>query len=200
MKIFKTTLLCLVVVWLVAGLTLNAQDKKAQEAEMMKKWMAYSTPSEGHKFLKKLEGKFHVTSKMWMMPGAPMEKSEGKEVSTFMLDGRYLKGEFSTKMKGMIFHGFAITGFDNHKKVYETVWVDSMSTGMFVSRGKLDKTGKVLTQYAKTPCIMSGGTIQYRMVTKIVDDNTYMMLMYAKGGMYGEKEFLSMEGTYTKKK
>ena len=45
------------------------------------------------------------------------------------MGGRYLHGMFKGTAMGQPFEGASVSGYDNTKKKYFNVWVDSMSTG-----------------------------------------------------------------------
>jgi hypothetical protein len=124
-------------------------DKKtggAEQAEMMKKWQEYATPSAGHKPLESLVGEWNVEARYWMggQGDSPMS-SKGTAKVRWILGNRYLQEEFSGEMMQMPFQGMGITGYDNFKKKYVSTWIDSMGTGLFTSEGTADEGGKVLT-------------------------------------------------------
>ncbi|MGD2087236.1 MAG: DUF1579 domain-containing protein [Candidatus Aminicenantes bacterium] len=203
MKVIKNLSVGLLVLFFVSS-ALNVvvfaqQPQSEEEKEMMKKWMEYATPGENHKYLEYFVGTWETSAKMWMKPGAPPEVSKGVTKSKMMLGGRYLKSYLKGSMMGMPFEGIALTGYDNFKKKFVTIWFDSAGTGFYHASGSLDKTSKTRTETGLWDDIMTGGKSKVKMVTKIIDDNKYQFDMYGEDPKTG-KEFKSGEIIYTRKK
>ena len=145
---------------------LLAQDKPAKpgkdapkpdEAEMMKKWMAASTPGAGHKALDSQAGEWEITMRAWT-PGssdAPQE-TKGTATTKWILGGRFLQSDVTGVMMGMPMTGLGITGYDNFKKKYVTYWIDSLNTAMYTAEGTFDATGKTFTYHGKMDEPMTG--------------------------------------------
>jgi hypothetical protein len=74
--------------------------------------------------------------------------------------------------------------------------MDSMGTGIMVFEGTADAAGKTITQMARYDDPVRG-PMQWRSVTKTVDDNTVLFEMYSTGS--SGKEEKMMEITYTRK-
>ena len=113
-----------------------------------------------------------------------------------ILGGRFLQQEFTGEMMGSAFTGIGVTGYDNHTKKYVSTWIDSMGTAILFFEGTASADGKTITQESRYDDPVKGSMI-WRSVTKIVDDNTHLFEMYAtdKRG----KEEKMMEITYTRK-
>jgi len=158
---------------------------------MMAEMMKYAMPGEAHQWLKKAEGRWDATVKMWAGPGEP-QVSKGVSVHKMILGGRYLEQRFSGTFMEQPFEGYGLLGYDNKKKTYTSFWIDNSSTSMMTSSGTADETGKVVTMHASTDG-PDGKPMDMRQVTKIVDDNTHVFSMYGK---MGEQETLMMEITY----
>jgi hypothetical protein len=60
-----------------------------------------------------------------------------------ILGGRFLVEEVEGKMMGQGFKGMSITGYDNVRKEYQSIWMDSMSTGVTLSSGKENDKGEI---------------------------------------------------------
>jgi len=194
----KKLIIMIVVLVLFLAVNTIAKEKPTEEQAMMKKWMEYSTPGENHKGLEYFAGKWNAVSKMWMKPGEKPMESKGTSFSKMIMGGRYLKTYTSGNMMGMDFTGFSIEGYDNFKKKFVGYWIDSNGTGIFPFEGTLDASGKVRTVKATWDDIMTGGTHDVRMVTTIIDKDTYKFDMYMK--YPGAPEFKSMEMTYSRVK
>lgn len=197
MKSFKILMLSLLVL-AVLGSSMTFADKKQEEeqAKMMKAWMKYMTPGPEHKYLEKFVGEWEGETTVWMAPGAPPTKSKASSSAKMIMGGRYLLSKYKGAMGGMPFNGMSIVAYDNHLKKFVSTWCDSMSTGVFYSKG--ERKGNVRTEKAKWYDIVSGDKIMYRSVITLEGDNKYTMQMYMT--QKGQKEFKGMEMVLTKKK
>jgi len=108
-------------------------------AEMMKKWMEYATPGQPHKNLEPLAGKWEYTMKWWMDPQAEPDTCHGTSEHKLIFEGRYLQSSVVSPPKDDMgeFRGMCLMGYDNLKKEYESVWLDNMSSGLLIGRGKV---------------------------------------------------------------
>lgn len=167
------------------GSTVNAQTKdntKAQPAsqeEMMKRWQEAATPGEPHKALSTMIGSWETNASTWMAPDQPPMVSKGSSVNSSVLDGRFVKQEFSGDMMGMPMLGIGYTGYDNTKKEYVGVWIDNTSTAMYTLQGTLDKSGKVLTMLGTMDDPMTGErNKKVKYVTTFVDADNHAFEMH----------------------
>jgi hypothetical protein len=175
------------------------QPQSEEEQKMMKLWQKYAAPGENHKYLEYFVGDWEVNVKMWMNPGAEPEVSKGENTAKMILGGRFLKLYYKGTMMGMPFEGISITGYDNYKKEYVTMWLDNAGTGIYQTSGTLDKASKIRTETGLWDDFMTGGKSKVKWVTKIIDDNKYRFDMYGEDPKTG-KEFKSGQIIYTRKK
>ena len=190
------TILCVV----LTASTALAKDKKGEKSmdpqAMMEVWKKLATPSEPHKLFASLAGSWTTTTKEWMEPGKPSTESTGTAEMKMLLDGRFLYQEFNSQMMGQPFSGVGIDAYDNLRKRYVTVWLDTMSTGVFTMEGTASADGKTITlkgQHGET----GGGQMTHRAIWKLVDANTQTFEMYGAHG-HG-KEMKMLEIAYTRK-
>jgi hypothetical protein len=175
----------------------DTKDPKAQQDAMMEMMMKAAAPGPMHELLKPMAGNWKTTAKSWMQPGAEPQVSEGTCESTWILGNRYLQSTYKGDMGGMPFEGVGIMGYDNMKKEFVSTWMDNMGTGVAMSEGTADASGKVLTMKSMMGDPQTGKMVPYKFVTKVMDENTYTMtMMNLKGG----KEQTEMEITYTRMK
>lgn len=192
-----------VLLFIGPGLDLAGQEKSQmskEEQEMMKKWMDYSTPGANHKYLESFAGEWDALVKQWMKPGDPPISTKQEMKAKMLLGGRYLKYTVKGMMIDMPFEGMSITAYDNLEKKFISMWIDSMGTGIYMTEGTLDKTGKIRTETGLWNDITTGGKTKVKLVYKTVDNDNVFFEMYMSGGMYGDEEVKSMEITYTRKK
>ncbi|MCI0568331.1 MAG: DUF1579 domain-containing protein [Acidobacteria bacterium] len=169
---------------------------KAQMDEMMAAWEKMATPGPQHAELMKNAGSWNAVIKSWMSPGDPVV-TKGSANYKPILGGRFLMEEYKGIMMDKPFEGFGITGYDNTKKEYTNVWMDSMGTMMIFARGTMDASGKVLTMTSQWEDPVTGEVAAMRMVTTFVDASTKKFEMY---GTHGGQEAKEMEITYTRAK
>ena len=158
--------------------------------------MKASMPGPMHELMKPMAGNWKTTSKTWMEPGEP-KISEGTCESTWILGNRYLQSSYKGAMEGMPFEGVGIMGYDNVKKEFVSVWMDNMSTGVAMSDGMMDASGKVLTMNSMMADPQTGKMVPYKFVTTVKDNDMYTMTM---SSVMDGKERMDMEITYTRMK
>jgi len=186
----KTFLFIFVLAFISSGVNvLFSQD------DQMKKWMEYMTPGDVHKNMAKSAGTLKSHSKMWMAPGSEATETDGTVTGEMILGGRYLLMKHSSTVMGMPFEGMSLDGYDNATKMYNSVWVDNMGTGIMYMTGKMNETTKTIEYSGKMVDPMTGGMTDVRSTVKAKDDGSMYMEMF---GMDNGKEFKWMELTYTK--
>jgi hypothetical protein len=173
--------------------TEKKQEGKKDKA--MEVYQKLGTPGAPHKLLAGMAGSWSTRIKTWMGPDSPPMESRGTSEQKMLLGGRFLQQEFTSEMMGG-YSGIGFTGYDNHTKKYVSTWMDSMSTGIMVFEGTAGADGKTITQTSQFDDPVRG-PMQWRTVTRIVDDNTFLFEMY--GTVKRGKEEKMMEITYTRK-
>jgi hypothetical protein len=108
------------------------------------------------------------------------------------LGGFWLIGEFQGEFMGMPFKGRSIDGYDQLKKKYVSLWVDSFSSFPMVSEGNF--AGKVLTLTGEAPN-MEGKIVKYRTTSEVKDKDTMVMQMFE-----GDSKEPNMVITYKRRK
>lgn len=169
------------------------QGMDPKQAEMM---MQSMMPNENHKLLQQFVGEWDVKTKMWMAPGAPPEESTGTNVCKSEFEGRFVTGNFKGTVMGMPFEGRYVLGYNNNSKQNESVWFDSMSTGIWYSTGSASSDGKVFTMTG-TYVEPDGSKKATREVTTIKSPDMYVSEFFEKTGDAPENKM--MELTYTRK-
>ena len=165
-------------------------------AAMQEAWEKAATPGDQHKVLKKMVGKWNVTTKMWMDPKQPPMESTGTAEVKPILGDRFIQTNFSSTFQGKPFSGIGTEGYDNVKKKYVGTWIDSMSTGIMRSEGTADTNGNMKSEGVSTDP-MTGKESKMRIVgTWQGDDKLVEEFFEKKGG----KEVKGMEITYTRAK
>ncbi|MBI2870815.1 MAG: DUF1579 domain-containing protein [Candidatus Omnitrophica bacterium] len=185
------------------GLAQGEEVKTAQVPvptmeEAMRVAMEKGSPGEAHKALEPLVGNWSYTATMWMAPEAEPKTMSGTAAHSLIFGGRFLKQETHGAMEGFPpFEGLGFTGYDNMRKEYQTVWIDSMNTALITATGQYDAAAKKLTQSGDFSCPVTGETHhKFRDTWTIVDENqaTYESYSWTPDG----KEYKGMEIQYTR--
>lgn len=176
-------------------------DEKHSEKEMdmkamMEVYKKLAIPGEPHKLFSTLAGSWTTQVKEWMEPGKPPKESTGSAEMKMVMGGRFLQQEFTGEMMGHPFSGMGIDAYDNLRKKYVTVWIDTMGTGIFMMEGTASPDGRTitLTGQHEEP---GGGYMTHRAVWTILDSNQQTFVMY--GAHHEGTERKMMEITYTRK-
>ncbi len=194
MKIFLTLILAIGMI-----LPLSAQEMSKEEMEMMKRWKEYSTPGMEHTYLNKFTGKWNATVKMWMKPDAPPTVEKHQMNAKMMFGGRYYVYKVKGNFMGMPFEGMQLTAYDKMDKKFITFWIDNMGTGIYLTEGTLNKTGKVRTEKGIWNDAARGAKMKVKTVTTLISPDKFKFDMFMDMEMNG-KYFQSMEIIYTKAK
>lgn len=168
----------------------------AAEQKMMEKYMKAATPGPEHQRLAKMAGKWKLQVTSWMAPGAPPMKSEGTAEFTPLLGGRYLQQEVKGNMADQPFEGRGIEGYDNVTKESFGTWMDSMSTGLMVMRGKCPAAAKKCTYKGSMPDAVAGKAVPVTQIVTYTDDDHFSFEMHGPGP--GGKNFKMMEIAYAR--
>ena len=180
------------VVVLVGLLCLSALPGAAQPPEgggmspemaaMMAAYEAAGTPGAPHQELAKGVGNWKLTVTWWMEPGAEPMVSEATSTRAALFGGRYLEEKVQGLMMGAPFEGYGLTGYDNVRGKYWSIWIDSMSTGVMASEGEADASGAVVL-HGTYPDAMTKGMTKVKTVLSREGDGKEKMEMWEdKGG------------------
>jgi len=172
------------------------KDTNIDMQKVMEIYKKAGTPGEPHKRLAKLEGSWVTKTAGWMEPDKPPVVSTGTCEQKLILDGHYLQQVYTGDMMGKPFTGINILGYDNQSGKYESVWLDSMNTGIFYFVGPASADGRTITQECSYDDPVKGPSV-WRSVTRIEDDNTLEFEMFITPK--GAKEEKTMEMTVTRK-
>ncbi|BFU90465.1 MAG: hypothetical protein NTAFB01_16520 [Nitrospira sp.] len=188
--------LCIILT-VVPGLAKEKKYEKTMDPqEMMEVWKKLAQPGEPHKLFATLAGSWTTQTKEWREPGQPPMESIGTAESKMLLGGRFLHQDYNGQMMGQPFTGVSIDAYDNIRKKYVTVWMDTRGTGVLIMEGTASQDGKTITLRGSHPK-PDGGQMTHRAVWKIVDNDNQIVEMY--GAHEKQKETKFLEIIYTRK-
>ena len=156
----------------------NEADKISQmsKEEMLKLWERSGQVNENHKLLSSWAGKWKTEVTTWMPGSDKPVKSKGYSVITPILGGRFVEEKYFGTFHGKKFEGRGIFGYDNHKAVFSSTWLDNTSTSVMTSTGKKD--GDTITWNGEFTCPITNQTKSAKSVTKIVSPKEHAFEMW----------------------
>ena len=153
----------------------------------------FSTPGDMHKWMAKLNGTREATVIEFMNPEKP-DTTKATNTVSMTLNGLYQVGRFTGKMMGSPFEGQSIMGYDNAKKLFVSTWIDNFSSGITQFTGTYDEKTKTLNLKGHQTDPVSGNDVAIREEMTMIDNDSYLMIMYGTGPDGKEAKF--MEGTF----
>jgi len=180
-------------VWAAGPLV--SQEEAGDPMEM---WMKANEMGEHHQHLADSVGNWDVAGRFWSAPGEPPTETKGSSTIQLLHGGRYVKDEFSSEWMGVPFTGTAITGYDNVKQKYVSIWFDSMSTGFMIAEGTCLDGGRRVEMIGEYQDPMTGGAKKTRMVIRVDGPDKKSEEMFETGA--DGKEVKTMELIYTRGK
>jgi len=202
MKLRKVVGLPLGLLRVLASVFVFAQQKKAappmDEKAAMEMMQKLATPGEAHRKLDALVGDWVAKNTIWMDPSKPPEVTEGTSVHRWVLGQRFVGQHYDGKLFGQPFSGMGFTGYDNYRKKYISIWMDTSTTTIMNMSGSFDAAGKVLTTTGEMDDFTTGKAVTLRETTTIVNKDEILFEMFALGP--SGKEYKMMEIRYTRKK
>jgi hypothetical protein len=175
-----------------------AKPTPPDEKAMMEAWQKASTPGEMHKKLDAMVGTFDAKVRTWMDPSKPPEDTAGTSVNSWTLGDRFVEQKYEGTFMGQPFTGIGYVGYDNVKKKYVSVWMDSAGTGMMSSVMTCDPAGKVFTAKSTVDDPMTGKPTPIESKMTVEDNDHLKFEMWGKGPE--GKTYKMMEINYTRKK
>ncbi|MCP3903031.1 MAG: DUF1579 domain-containing protein [Planctomycetes bacterium] len=172
---------------LITGEVVSRQhDGEMNMEEMWETWMKLAEPGPEHAELASLAGTWHQKNTHWPAPGAEPMVSESVATFAPIMGGRFMvekvHGEFEMNGEVSKFEAMGIFGYDNLKEKHVFSWVDNHGTMIMNGEGTADATGKVITYYSTIPNPMTGGTMEFKSVSRVVNDERTIFEMHQKDG------------------
>ena len=103
-------------------------------------WVGLTKPGEAHERLEMFVGTWDVTVASSSGPLSPIDTSYGTSRSSWILGYRFVEERFEGAVSGSPYQGLGLMGYDAGARQYTTIWLDSLSTTLAVSRGRYDAT------------------------------------------------------------
>lgn len=174
--------------------TQEAKKGVEEEVKRMDAWQQYAAPGQAHKRFERMVGTWTATIKMWSKAYPETFISKGVAKNELIMEGRYLKVSFEGIFEDVKFEGIGISGYDNIKKRYFSLWIDNMGTGYYLVEGKCEEN--VCNYYGTAIDPEHKSEYKTHEVHNFIDDSRWVNEVYQVNSL-GE-EFKAMEITYTR--
>lgn len=164
----------------------------------------YMEVTEHHKRLESWVGEWNIASKWYAAEGVPPVENTMTATTKSMMGGRYFVEKVTGKLSfgegspAMDFEGMSVFGYDNHKKMHWSTWMDNMATGMWMETGSCSEDGKVITTEGENYNSMVGQMQKTKSISTVIDADNRKLEMWGPGE--DGKMMKVMEMTYTRKK
>jgi hypothetical protein len=148
--------------------------------DAMARWLASTIPGERHEWLARFVGEWNTTTNLWMDPDGEPTRLRGRSTIEWMFGrGKWISETNETEPfpgREQPLESFGVTGYDNVKKQFVGVCVDSMATELRTLRGGLSPDGRTLTAFGTMDEPMTGElakTIRYRW--RLTDEDSFTL-------------------------
>lgn len=188
--------------WWVSPAFALTEEGKVQDVApevMMQQAMRLGSPSDKHRLLEPMVGRWNVSVKGWTKPGDTPQISSGTAETSWILGGRFLKQEFKGSWAGVPFEGLGYTGYDNIRQEFIALWMDNFATGWMKTSGFYNQKFKTFTFTGEFSCPMTGEKAKWvRSELKIKNNDLHIYSSFFK--QPDGQEFKAMEITYSRGK
>ena len=196
----KITLGALLLVAVTALVTTEAVSQEGMDEEskkMMEAWAKLNVPGPEHEYLKQFVGNWKTTTTFWMGgPGTAAMTAEGTAECELIFGGRFLASEMKGSLMGQPWESLSLTGYDNFRKKYTQVFLDSSGTAMYQFSGHRTPGGNTIRMYGAMDEPTMGMVAKWaRFVTIVKDEDNWVTEGYDLG--IGENAKV-MEIAYTR--
>jgi hypothetical protein len=173
----------------------TAQRVEILNAATMKELEKQGAPSEQHRLLSSLAGKWAFDLKYWAKKDAEPQLSTGTATNEMVLGDRFLSSKIFAMLNfdGQVlpYQGWNILGYDTVTKSYTSVLLDTMRTGMAIGSAQYDGKLKTLKESGHFTFPLIGKERTYRSEIQLIDDNSYKQTVFIADG--SGKEFKVLE-------
>jgi hypothetical protein len=153
----------------LCAVMLSAAAAQAQEKP---KSDDLNAPGEEHRKLDRLADNWDVIVKFPVGPGRTMEGRSACEAK-WVMDGRFLRQEYSSTFAGKPLTVVRYLGFDRHRGKFVEIQLESTHTDVMHNIGTMSSDGKTITCQGTHIDAATGKEAQVRSVTTIADADTF---------------------------
>ncbi len=179
-------------IWLTGSGVMAEEKKDPQSA-----YEPRTKPGAGQAFLAKFVGDWTVAKTYFPRTGDPV-KTPGACTHTLILDGKFLRSDFSFQLGDAKISGMGLIGYEEETGFFTSNWTDSRKTVMSLRQSQEKFNGEEIVMYSKS--LAEGKeSRKSRTVTRVeADGNTITHRQFAIATDGSER--LAMELVMTRKK
>ena len=155
--------------------------------------------SPEHKRLDAFVGEWDTVVKLWLNgPDQGAIQSIGESTGTWTLGGRFVELAAENDDDDGSFFALGFIGYDVATGVYETLWMNSQSTGMAMEQGRYNPGDNSIHTFGSYADPSTGMKVFTRTQLTITGPDSHMVSAYATLG--NGREFKQVEITFNRKK
>jgi hypothetical protein len=209
MKNCKTVLTLLILACITVSHALAADNPPAKaenfvhagEPEFKKITERASIAEEqNRKVLAALVGTWNFTASLYAESGVEPFRTEGT-ITNELVEDRFLSsnanGSLNVAGHDAPMKAQGLMSYDISKKVFTSVWVDTLNTGLMVGSGKYDEKEKALNETGRFTDVVDGVEKAFRSETRLIDEANYKRTIFVMGKSGKETKLLEFD--YIKK-
>jgi hypothetical protein len=159
-----------------ASLSLAPAHLLAQERKEESATLTPDGPGPVHKCLNAMAGKWDVAIQYKL--GDKVQNGKATCEAKWILDGLFLQQNYHSRFQGKPFHVMQILGYDNEKKKFIELKMDTMSTSVLHNEGEISADGKVITNVGEAWDPRTRKPYKLRTVYTITDPDHFTLEWY----------------------
>lgn len=161
-----------------------ASPHAALDHSAFKKIMENGWPSGAKNLvLAKLTGEWHYKAAFWAAPNDKPKWTTGVCRNEMTLDGRFLSSSFVGNLNiggnEAAVKGQGLIGYDNARRAFSSVWVDTLTTSLMTGVGKYDSQTSAIVESGEFTNPLTGAVSKFRSELQFVDDDDYKRTIFA---------------------
>lgn len=172
--------------------------KKAADTALINKSVGeYMKLNTAHKNLALENGIWEEDIQYRVAKNSPLQNAKGTVSCKMILNGLHQEFLHKGNMNNFPFEGKGTLSYDNIKKEYIYVWIDNMSSGVTIMKGKMDYEKNILTLNGKNVDPVNKNEKSVKQIITYLSPTQQKIEIFDVD--YNGKDFKSMEMTLTKK-
>ncbi|WP_435008413.1 DUF1579 domain-containing protein [Tundrisphaera lichenicola] len=152
------------------------------------------SPGEEHRRLEPLVGRWDVSVIYKLGPDVE-RKGTAESEARWVLDGRFLRQDYTSKLGNRPFEVVQFLGFDRRKGKFLELRMDNLDTGLMHNEGTISADGKTITCLGDRIDPASGKSRRLRTVTTLEDADHYTLEWFLEGDDGQEQKTVTLSHT-----
>jgi len=161
---------------LAVSLSLVPANLLAQQNKDRSTEVTPDGPGPVHRRLDDLVGDWDVAIQYKI--GEKVQEGKATCDAKWILGGRFLQQDYHSRFQGQPFHVLQILGYDNQKKKFIELMMDTMSTSVLHNEGEISEDGKVITNQGESRDPTTKKPVKLRTRYTITDHDHFTLEWY----------------------